>query len=125
MSLPVFPARAMRHPDPDTAPLWLALVAGLCLAAAVTLMSGCKPATPLEIPDSPEITASLAVDGAAALVVARRDFKPAPLPPPPAPKPGDPCPNCGGTGKLGDTRVMNLCPPCKGTGKVQPQPKGA
>ena len=38
----------------------------------------------------------------------------------PAPKPGDPCPNCNGTGKLGDGTVMKTCPDCKGGGRVLP-----
>lgn len=106
-------------------PRWFTLdvVVALFLVVLIAiLVAGCRPAETLDLSDSPEITAAVAVDGAAAIVRARRDFRPAP---PAVPKPGDPCPNCGGTGQLGDTKVMHPCPPCKGTGKVQPQPKGA
>lgn len=45
---------------------------------------------------------------------------PSPSPgPPPAPKPGDVCPNCRGTGKVGDGTVSVTCQPCGGTGKVK------
>jgi hypothetical protein len=124
---------AARHPDPDpeTTRLWLALVAGLCLTAAVALISGCSP-QPGTLGDSPAITADLACDGALAVVQSRPGFRPppapAPAPPgpvppvpkptPPGPAPTQPCGNCGGTGKLGDTRVVYDCPICKGTGRV-------
>lgn len=42
--------------------------------------------------------------------------------PAPSPKPGDTCPNCKGTGKVGDGTVFVTCAACDGTGKV-PQPK--
>jgi len=144
---------AARNPDPDpeTTLLWLALVAGLCLTAAVALISGCSP-QPGTLGDSPAITAELACDGALAVVQSRPEFRPPPAPAPPGPVPPVPCPtpspdpappspvrpctNCGGTGKLGDTRVVYDCPICKGTGRVPatapcisgtcpPPPKGA
>lgn len=31
---------------------------------------------------------------------------------------GDVCPNCGGTGKVGDGRITKTCSVCKGTGKA-------
>lgn len=48
------------------------------------------------------------------------DSKPAPLP---TPQPGNVCPNCRGTGKIGDGTVFVTCPVCKGTGKVTKESK--
>jgi hypothetical protein len=35
-------------------------------------------------------------------------------------KPGDPCSDCGGTGRYGDGTVEHPCERCRGTGKIQP-----
>lgn len=37
------------------------------------------------------------------------------------PKVGEKCPDCNGTGKVGDGRVFAKCLACDGTGKVQPK----
>lgn len=42
---------------------------------------------------------------------------PAPVPPKPAPVVSDECPNCNGTGRLGDGTIERVCPDCGGTGK--------
>lgn len=39
--------------------------------------------------------------------------------PAPTPKPGDVCPDCNGSGQVGDGRVFQKCLECAGTGKVQ------
>lgn len=62
---------------------------------------GCSPAVPPPGEYLPAISIALGVAADAA-----------PTPPgPPAPKPNDVCPNCGGTGTLGDGRTVIDCPP--------------
>lgn len=82
----------------------------------VVFACGCT-ASPIGVSDDPTITADLAVEGAAAIVAARRVFQPSP------PQPGPParvkCGNCNGTGKIGDTtNIVYQCPVCRGAGFV-------
>jgi len=63
-------------------------------------------------PQSPGVSADLAVQGARAVVVARRAVTPKP------PSPGV-CSRCDGTGWIGDTASIRIkCDACKGTGKA-------
>lgn len=120
----------MREPVDPFGRAFLAVL-GVVVAVCLALSSGCKAPQTLDLRDSPEITAALAVEGALAVVQSRPGFRPpppvpvppGPVPPvpkptPPGPSPTQPCGNCGGTGKLGDTRVVYDCPICKGTGRV-------
>lgn len=38
--------------------------------------------------------------------------------PKPAPTPSNVCPNCDGTGRLGDGTIEKVCPTCNGSGKI-------
>ena len=59
--------------------------------------------------------ARLAADMAYAVVTVAAAPAPSPSP---SPTPAtDACPECNGTGKLGDGRVYVTCPDCNGTGK--------
>ena len=59
--------------------------------------------------------ARLAADMAYAVVTVAAAPAPSPSP---SPTPAtDACPECNGTGKLGDGRVFVTCPDCNGTGK--------
>lgn len=92
------------------------------LAAALSLLVlvGCAPAPPAQLPPGeyyPILAAAigLAVDAEAP----DTPPQPGPAPPNPTPNPSPTtCPNCNGTGKLGDGRVSVVCPVCDGTGKV-------
>lgn len=94
------------------------IVAALTVAVMVILLliaAGCEK--PLEIPPAgsylPELCAVVGVIGGESAPPQP------PAPAPPAPKPdSDVCPNCNGTGKLGDGRVEIVCPVCDGSGKV-------
>lgn len=63
-------------------------------------------------PDTHDLAAALASEGALAVVAARKAS-------PPAPKPSCVCPGCNGTGYVGDqASIRVVCPRCKGTGKA-------
>ena len=81
-------------------------------ALLLVCLAGCTAIAPVP-GDSPQVTAELACEGSLAIVGARLKF--VPQPPAPASKR---CENCGGTGKLGDGRVVYDCPRCRGTGKL-------
>ena len=80
------------------------------LIALLVVFVGCVAS----LPDDPTLTADIAAETARAVVLARREFTPAPEPPKPAGK----CANGLGTGKIGDGRIVFDCPVCKGTGKA-------
>jgi DnaJ-class molecular chaperone len=61
------------------------------------------------LPSDHGITADLACETARMVVQLRQEIAPAPA--------SDKCENCGGTGKLGDGRIVTKCPVCDGTGK--------
>lgn len=73
----------------------------VCLAL---MFAGCVGS----IPDDPTITADLACEASRMLVQLQQDAPPAPA---------GQCENCGGTGKIGDGRIVMECPVCHGTGK--------
>lgn len=83
----------------------LMLLVGIVVFAALTVFVGCKPAV------RPNLQPLVAAVGA------YQSITPATAP---APAPGKcvPCPDCRGTGKIGDGRVSYPCSPCNGTGKV-------
>ena len=75
------------------------------LLASIVVMSGCV----VSRPDDAALTADLACETARMVVGMRQQ---------PSPRPSsDTCENCGGTGKIGDGRIVMTCPVCKGTGK--------
>lgn len=83
------------------------------LLAVLLLAAGCSSEAKVIVPsDSAAVTAEIACEGALAVVQATQPF--APVDPQP-PVPG-PCANCGGTGRLGDGRIVTVCPVCKGSG---------
>jgi hypothetical protein len=92
---------------------------------ALLLVVGCQaidtanPHTELKHTAQADVAVAMAI--AAAPVLPEVDNTPAPSPTP-KPKPGEPCPECDGTGKLGDGRVGVPCSDCNGTGKV-PRPR--
>ena len=61
--------------------------------------------------------ARLAADMAYAVVTVAAAPAPAPSPSPSPTPAADACPECNGTGKLGDGTVFVTCPDCNGTGK--------
>lgn len=61
------------------------------------------------LPSDHSLTADLACETARMVVQLRKEIAPAPV--------SDRCDNCGGTGKLGDGKIVTVCPVCKGTGK--------
>jgi DnaJ-class molecular chaperone len=70
------------------------------------LVSGCVAAS---MPPDDGISADLACETARMVLQMRQEIPPTPV--------SDKCENCGGTGKLGDGKIVTVCPVCKGTGK--------
>ena len=82
-----------------------------CLVFVV--LSGCgRPNSEVAIRNSDELRGWASVQIALA---AGSNVTPAT---PDQPKPGDPCPNCGGDGVVGDGRIEAKCFACDGTGVV-------
>lgn len=82
------------------------------LVVFTVLLVGCIAT----LPSDPTISADIAVEMARAKV----QLQARPVAPPDGkPKPGDECPNCEGSGYVGDGRVQVKCQPCDGTGRVQ------
>lgn len=84
------------------------------LVMLLVVAAGCHAGVRPPAAGSPEITAELAVEGAKAVVRARRTVTP------PAPSvPAGVCPRCLGKGYVGDESAIKMqCDTCKGTGKV-------
>ena len=72
----------------------------------VAFVAGCVNAAAV---DRPDIVADMACETARMAVKLSQEMTPAPA--------SDKCDNCGGTGKIGDGRIVVTCPVCKGTGK--------
>lgn len=83
---------------------------GKAICCLALLLAGCTPPAP---PAKPDLRPFIATSGMMALMA------PSPAPLPPAPTPGAKCPQCGGTGVLGDGKVGFPCTACNGTGVVQ------
>lgn len=92
-------------------PLIDAIGSSMMLIAAAAPLS-CIPATHAKVNLQPLIAAA----GAYSLMAAEAGPTPAPTPD------GDKCQNCGGTGRLSDSRVSVECPVCDGTGKSKKDP---
>lgn len=75
-------------------------------ALLLAFVVGCVTAAGV---DRSDIVADLACEAAAMAVRLSQEMAPAPA--------SDTCDNCGGTGKIGDGRIVMTCPACKGTGK--------
>lgn len=84
------------------------------LVLLLVVAAGCHAGVRPPAAGSPEITAELAVEGAKAVVRARRTVTP------PAPSvPAGVCPRCLGKGYVGDEAGIRIqCDACKGTGKT-------
>ncbi len=92
----------------------MGLVTRWTLSCAVLVCLGCKPQAGGDYPN-PEAIAVTEVTWAS---LSASDVSPAPGP---KPKPGDVCPQCNGTGTVGDGRIEVKCLECNTTGKVQHQ----
>lgn len=63
---------------------------------------------------------------AAATLTINQSPNPTPSPSPtPSPNPAGICPNCKGSGKIGDGTVFTICPVCNGTGRISSTPPPA
>jgi len=82
---------------------------GMLLLSCVIFLSGCQQ------PQSQYVDYKPTASAAITLAVLRKPIDPAPAP---APVDGDKCPDCGGTGKVGDGTVFVKCKACNGTGKI-------
>ena len=80
------------------------------IVAASLLVAGCYTGSSLSLADQSGLGATLA------LTVVGGETSPTP-PPAPQPPAGDVCPECNGTGILGDGVISIKCPVCNGTGK--------
>lgn len=83
----------------------------------LAIAAGCS--TAVRSVGSPEVSAAIAVEGARAVIAARR-VKPTPV------VPAGVCPRCEGRGFIGDQSAIRVtCPACKGTGKTTVPTKSA
>lgn len=80
-----------------------------CFALLLIALAGCGPSPSVDY--TPIIATELGLAAVAA------DVGPSPSP---SPTPGNVCPNCRGTGKVGDGTIMVPCVPCDGTGRIVP-----
>lgn len=93
----------------------------LCTLAVIVLPAFGQQMTGASKSNMPDFRSLIAVCLAMETGSVTPTPEPAPVPPPP-PGPADSCPNCKGTGRLGDGTVSVECPACDGTGKRKTQP---
>lgn len=80
-------------------------------AFLLAFAAGCVTTVSMYRADRTDIVADMACETAVMAVRLQAEIAPSPAPA------SDKCENCGGTGKIGDGRIVMTCPVCKGTGK--------
>lgn len=93
----------------DLGELSVAVAFGL-VASAAAVLAGCNPTAPVNTREQARLGAWLALHVA-------KVGPPQKVPSPDTPDQGDKCPDCDGTGKLGDGTVFVKCQACNGTGR--------